>query len=113
MTASEIELKGLMHATLHGDAVAYHTFLTTLSVYLRAYYQAELAKIGQSPATEHLVRETLSTVHSKRHTYCLTKPLTPWLNAIARYKLTHHLHQLSRLKQASRISGRGPDVPAG
>ncbi len=37
--------------------------------------------------TEDLVQETLLAIHLKRHTYDITVPLTPWIYAIARYKL--------------------------
>jgi RNA polymerase sigma-70 factor (ECF subfamily) len=43
--------------------------------------------------TEDLVQEALMAVHTRRHTYDPTQLLTPWVYAIARYKLIDHLRQ--------------------
>jgi RNA polymerase sigma-70 factor, ECF subfamily len=42
---------------------------------------------------ENLVQEALIAVHTRRHTYDPTQLLTPWVYAIARYKLIDHLRQ--------------------
>jgi RNA polymerase sigma-70 factor (ECF subfamily) len=36
---------------------------------------------------EDVVQETLLAIHLKRHTWRIDTPVTPWLYAIARYKL--------------------------
>jgi hypothetical protein len=36
---------------------------------------------------EDLLQELLLAIHIQRHTYDSTQPLTPWVQAIARYKL--------------------------
>ena len=48
---------------------------------------------------EDLVQETLLAVHLKRHTYDPEALFTPWLYAIARYKLIDHLrsNKMSRM----------------
>lgn len=33
------------------------------------------------------------SIHTRRHTYDPAEPLTPWVHAIARYKLIDHLRQ--------------------
>ena len=92
MSAIEAELKNLMVAGLAGNAAAHRSLLDQLSRRLRAYYKSRLARIGRSAAeAEDLVQEALLAVHIQRHTYDPDEPLTPWVHAIARYKLIDHL----------------------
>jgi RNA polymerase sigma-70 factor (ECF subfamily) len=92
MAANEVELRALMRAGLGGDAVAYRTLLTRLSANLRAYYKGRLARIGRSAAeAEDLMQDALVAIHTRRHTYDPAQALTPWVYAIARYKLIDHL----------------------
>ena len=94
MTTREIELKALMLASLDGDAVSHRALLDRLSRRLRAYYKGKLARIGRSATeTEDLVQETVLAIHLKRHTYDPAEPLTPWVHAIARYKLIDFLRR--------------------
>ena len=88
MTTPEIELKALMLASLDGDSASYRSLLDGLSRRLRAYYKGKLAGIGRGVAeAEDLVQETVLAIHLKRHTYDPAEPLTPWVHAVARYKL--------------------------
>lgn len=92
MINNEAELRSLMQAGLNGDAVAYRTLLDQLSRRLRAYYRGRLARIGRSQSeAEDLVQDTLMAIHTRRHTYDASQLLTPWVQAIARYKLIDHL----------------------
>ena len=94
MTANEAELGALMRASLAGDAAAYRNLLRRLSAALRAYYKGRLARIGRSAAeAEDLMQEALMAIHTRRHTYNPAEALTPWVYAIARYKLIDHLRQ--------------------
>lgn len=94
MTAQEIELKALMLASLDGDSASHRALLDRLSRHLRAYYKGKLAQIGRGPAeAEDLVQEALMAIHLKRHTYDPGGPLTPWVYAIARYKLIDFLRR--------------------
>lgn len=94
MTTSEIELKALMLASLNGDAASHRSLLDRLSRRLRAYYKAKLAAVGRSISeTEDLVQEALLAIHIKRHTFDPGEPLTPWVYAIARYKLIDFLRR--------------------
>jgi RNA polymerase sigma-70 factor (ECF subfamily) len=88
---TEDRLKALMLAALDGDAAAYRLLLSALSSQLRAYFGRRLG--GANAEAEDLVQETLMAVHSKRATYDRTKPFTPWLHAVARYKLIDHFRQ--------------------
>lgn len=92
MAANEAELRALMKASLAGDAPAHHALLNRLAANLRAYYKARLARIGRSATeAEDLTQEALMAIHTRRHTYDPAEPLTPWVYAIARYKLIDHL----------------------
>jgi RNA polymerase sigma-70 factor (ECF subfamily) len=116
MATHEIELKVLMLASLDGDAVSYQALLHQVSRRLRAYYKGKLARFGRGAAeTEDLVQEALLAIHFKRHTYDLAEPLTPWVHAIARYKLIDFLRRTrTSLTDAPGAGGRitGP-VPLG
>ncbi|TWA97240.1 sigma-70 family RNA polymerase sigma factor [Bradyrhizobium stylosanthis] len=103
MTNQEAELKALMIASQRGDAAAYRVLLSKLVPRLRGYYKRRLTGVGRSAdEAEDLLQETLLAVHLKRHTYDPEALFTPWLQAIARYKLIDHL----RSTKASRM-----DVP--
>jgi RNA polymerase sigma-70 factor (ECF subfamily) len=94
MPASEPELKTLMTASLAGDAAAHRVLLDRLSGRLRGYYKGRLARIGRSATeAEDLVQEALIAIHTGRHTYDPAEPFTPWVQAIARYKLVDHLRR--------------------
>jgi RNA polymerase sigma-70 factor (ECF subfamily) len=83
-----------MQAGLDGDAAAHKALLKSLSTYLRAYFKQQLLRIGRGPAdAEDLVQETLIAIHTRRHTYDRSQPLTPWLSAIARYRLVDYLRR--------------------
>jgi RNA polymerase sigma-70 factor (ECF subfamily) len=94
MTTQETELKALMLASLDGDAASHRALLDRLSRRLRAYYKGKLARIGRVPAeAEDLVQEAVLAIHLKRHTYDPVEPLTPWVHAVARYKLIDFLRR--------------------
>lgn len=94
MTAYEIELKALMIAGLDGDAASHRLLLGRLSSRLRSYYKVRLASIGRgSDEAEDLVQEAVLAIHLKRHTYDRVDLLTPWVHAIARYKLIDFLRR--------------------
>ncbi len=91
MSASEDRLRDLLVRGLAGDAPAYRACLKELSAYLRAFLRRRLARLPDE--VEDLVQETLLAVHNQRHTYDAGQPLTPWVHAIARYKLADLLRR--------------------
>jgi RNA polymerase sigma-70 factor (ECF subfamily) len=94
MNPIEGELKGLMIAALGGDERAYRDLLGRLSRYLRGYYKNRLTQAARSAGdAEDLVQETMIALHVRRHTYDPAQPFTPWLYAIARYKLIDHFRR--------------------
>ena len=73
---------------------SHRALLEKLSRRLRAYYKGRLAGTGRGAAeAEDLVQETVLAIHLKRHTYDPAEPLTPWVHAIARYKLIDFLRR--------------------
>jgi RNA polymerase sigma-70 factor, ECF subfamily len=94
MTTHEVELKALMLASQDGDAASHRVLLDRLSRRLRAYFKGKLARTGRGAAeAEDLVQEAVLAIHLKRHTYDPVEPLTPWVHAIARYKLIDFLRR--------------------
>ena len=94
MTTHEIELKALMLAGLDGDADSHRALLDRLSRRLRGYYKGKLARIGRDATeAEDMVQEAVLAIHFKRHTYDPAEPFTPWVHAIARYKLIDFLRR--------------------
>lgn len=94
MTTHEMELRELMLASLDGDAASHRALLGRLSRRLRAYYKGRLTGIGRGISeAEDLVQEAVLAIHIKRHTYDPAEPLTPWVHAIARYKLIDFLRR--------------------
>jgi RNA polymerase sigma-70 factor (ECF subfamily) len=91
MSSVESELKQLMVDALGGNGVAYREMLGRASRLLRGYYKGRLVEAARSAAeAEDLVQETL---HTRRDSYDPAQPFTPWLYAIARYKLIDYLRR--------------------
>ena len=67
-----------------GDAASYRAFLTEVTPVLRRIANARAT--GLTGEVEDIVQETLMAIHTKRHTWRESEPVTPWLYAIARYK---------------------------
>ena len=81
-----------MQESLAGNAASYRSLLRELGLLLRNYFIRRLGRDRASDA-EDLVQETLMAVHAKRATYDQGLPFTPWIHAIARYKLFDHLRK--------------------
>jgi len=94
MQADETEkrLRGLMLASLDGDAAAYRKLLSELTRYLRPYFARRLTPAHASHA-EDLVQDTLLAVHSRRMTYDRDRPFTAWLHAVAHHKFVDHVRR--------------------
>jgi RNA polymerase sigma-70 factor, ECF subfamily len=74
--------------------------LGRLSSRLRAYYKGKLARIGKAATeAEDLVQEAVLAIHLKPGTYDPGEPLTPWVYAIARYKLIDFLRRIRPMRE--------------
>lgn len=80
-----------MIAGMAGDARAHQALLSLAAERLRFYFSRRLR--GSEADVEDLVQETLIAVHRKRASYSPALPFTPWLHAIARYRLIDHLRR--------------------
>jgi len=86
-----------MRAGLDGDGEAYRLLLDALAPVLRRIARQGLRQAGAGNAeAEDVVQEVLLAVHLKRHTWMRDQPFSPWLNAIARYKLIDVLRRRGR-----------------
>jgi RNA polymerase sigma factor (sigma-70 family) len=81
----EQRLKALFVAGLDGDALANRAFLNDLADHLRGFLRKRIDY--RRDDIEDILQEILFAVHTNRHTYRSNEPLTPWVHAIARYKL--------------------------
>jgi RNA polymerase sigma-70 factor (ECF subfamily) len=99
MPTNEQELKALMVAGLDGDGVAYRMLLERISVHLRGYYRMRLERAGRGPSdAEDLLQEVLLAIYTRQHTYDRAELFTPWMYAIARYKLIDYLRRTNTLR---------------
>ena len=93
----EVQWAAWMRAGLAGDAEAYRLLLEALAPVLRRVARQGLRQAGAGNAdAEDVVQEVLLAVHLKRHTWMSDQPFSPWLNAIARYKLIDVLRRRGR-----------------
>ena len=102
-----------MMAGLDGDTAAYRRLLERLSQHLRSYYRRRLSCVGREAfEAEDLLQDALLAIHTRRHTYDRAELFTPWIHAIARYKLIDFLRRtnLSRgdvpIEDADEITSR-------
>ncbi|KAA0982662.1 sigma-70 family RNA polymerase sigma factor [Pseudomonas sp. ANT_J12] len=94
LRSREKQLQALFLAGLEGDERAYRSFLSALSGHVRGFLRARLQR--QPSEVEDLLQEVLLAVHNGRHTYRTDQPLTAWVFAITRYKLTDFFRGRSR-----------------
>jgi RNA polymerase sigma-70 factor (ECF subfamily) len=94
METSEAELKVLMIAGLDGEEVAYRALLGDLRLRLEGYFSRRLRR--DPDEVDDLVQESLIAIHTRRETYDRAQALTPWVYAIARYKLIDHFRRAGR-----------------
>jgi RNA polymerase sigma-70 factor (ECF subfamily) len=85
-----------MRSANRGDAGAYRTLLREISPVLRGFARRVGLRYGlSSEDIEDIVQETLLAMHLKRHTWVDSKPLLPWVRAMAHNKLVDHLRRSS------------------
>src|ERR1700752_1131621 len=107
MGASEPELRVLMVAALDGDARAYRALLGDLRLRLGAFFVRRLP--GSPAEADDLIQETLIPIPTRREPYAPRQPFTPWLFAIARYKLADHFRRVGR-RNAAPLDEDAPEL---
>jgi RNA polymerase sigma-70 factor (ECF subfamily) len=96
----ENELVRLLRAAIAGDERAYGEFLQRAAYLVRRFASRKIVRGGIDP--EDVVQETLLAIHVKRHTWRDDMPVTPWLYAIARYKLIDAFRRRGRRVEIER-----------
>jgi RNA polymerase sigma-70 factor, ECF subfamily len=93
----EQQLRLLFQQSMTGDAFAYENFLMMVTAIVRR----NLAFLGGGKLSfeqlEELQQEVVLSIHQKKHTYSLDRPLLPWIYAIARYRYIDDYRQKKRL----------------
>ena len=86
-----------MRAAIAGDAVAYKALLADIATAFRVTVRAAVARSGYgNEDVEDIVQETLLAVHLKRDSWNPDLPFSPWVNAIARYKIADTMRRRGR-----------------
>lgn len=91
MATSEEQLKAWMLMGLDGDKAAHSLLLRALVPLLRSFFRRRLP--GADQDVEDLVQDTLIAIHTRRSTFDRDRAFTPWLYAIARYRLIDHVRR--------------------
>ncbi len=93
----EQKLRLLFQLSMTGDAFAYENFLMLVTAIVRR----NLAFLGGAKLSreqlEELQQEVVLSIHQKKQTYSLDRPLLPWIYAIARYRYIDDYRQKKRL----------------
>jgi len=90
-----------MQASLAGDARAHRALLLALLPVLHRYFSR---KVSNNADVDDLVQITLIAVNERRDTYDPKRPFSPWLFAIARYKM---VDQFRRTRSHVRLDDIG------
>lgn len=87
----------MMRAAIGGDDAAYRRLLTELSRALRTTVHRGFGGVSARPnEVEDVVQEVMLAIHLKRHTWDQSKPIGPWIMAIARNKMIDDLRRKGR-----------------
>lgn len=101
-----------MQLALDGDEAAYRRLLVAISAHVRGVARRWVVRAGNGTGdVEDIVQETLLAVHLKRATWDRSKPFTPWLNAIAKYKAID-VTRRTRRDRAVDIDTVSNEIPA-
>lgn len=100
MTDREVEWSAAMRAANRGDASAYRALLADIAAVLRGVVRRRLARTGLDlHECDDIVQEALLAIHEKRSTWDESRPILPWVHAIARYKLIDAVRRLARSRR--------------
>lgn len=92
----EQHLSQLLREAQAGNGVAYRHFLQETR---ELVWRLLRSRLRSSAALEDVVQETLLSIHRARHTYDPSRPIGPWIRAIA----------LNRLRDSGRVRQRRRD----
>ncbi len=80
----------LMTAAQHGDREAYRALLDDVAPEVERFVRA---RVPAPQDVDDVCQDVLVALHRARHTYQAPRPFEPWLFAIARHVIAHHLRQ--------------------
>jgi RNA polymerase sigma-70 factor, ECF subfamily len=86
-----------MVAVQNGDAAAYARLLHGILPFLRAVIRRQHVPHDQ---IDDVVQDTLLSIHRVRHTYDPSRPLSPWLAAIARHRALDSRRRRAKVETA-------------
>jgi RNA polymerase sigma-70 factor (ECF subfamily) len=90
---TEEELHSLMIRGLGGDSLSHAALLRAVQRLLTSFFRA---RMRDHTEVDDLVQEALIAVHERRASFDRTRRFTPWLFAIARYKLVDYFRHSPR-----------------
>jgi RNA polymerase sigma-70 factor (ECF subfamily) len=100
-----------MRAANRGCARSYEQLLRELAANLRAMAARDLARLGFGTSDiDDVVQECLLAIHLKRHTWDESRPIVPWVRAIARHKIIDGARQRSRAREVP-LGGQADATP--
>jgi RNA polymerase sigma-70 factor, ECF subfamily len=105
----EARLAPLWSAGCGGDEVAYRAALSLIALRLRGYFRPRMG--GMPDDVEDLVQETLLAIHVKRATHDPALPVSNWLHAVARYRLTDLYRRRGRRGVPDTLDGIEVEAP--
>lgn len=79
-----------MTAAQHGDREAYRTLLDDVGPEVERFIRA---RVPAGHDVDDVYQDVLMALHRARHTYQAPRPFEPWLFAITRHVVSHHLRQ--------------------
>lgn len=110
-----------LRAALAGDADSYRRFLQAIAPFIRAIARSGCRGSGIESEVEDVVQEVLLTIHLKRGTWDMSRPVAPWVAAIARHKLIDAMRRRGRhvsipiedVAESLPAEDRAPELHAG
>ncbi|MCX6129822.1 MAG: sigma-70 family RNA polymerase sigma factor [Proteobacteria bacterium] len=85
----------LLIGAQNGEAAAYRVLLTDLQQYVSSRLRIRLSNRNE---LDDITQEILIAIHKARHTYDISRPFMPWLNAIIKYKMLDALRRHKRIQ---------------
>jgi len=97
-----------MAAAQRGDAEAYRRLLNELGPLLMRFLRARVRDVDEA---DDLYQEIFMALHRARHTYDATRPLEPWLFAIARHIVGDHARRRGARRAREVLVAVPPERP--
>lgn len=95
----EDRLAPLWQSARGGNEAAYRAALDLMAARLRSYFRQRMG--GLPDDVEDMVQETLMAIHLKRATHDPALPVSNWMHAIARYRMTDLYRRRGRRPEVS------------